>query len=143
MPGMKVLQFGFSDRGAHMYLPHAYEKNCVAYTGTHDNDTTVGWWKSLNKSEQAQVQAYVGEHKDGINWALIRAALGSPANMAVVPLQDVLGLDSEARMNTPSRMDDNWGWRYQPDALKPELAEKLRMTTDVGDRISLPAARVK
>jgi 4-alpha-glucanotransferase len=139
MPGMKVLQFGFSDRGAHMYLPHAYEKNCVAYTGTHDNDTTVGWWKSLIKTERSQVQAYVGEHKDGIHWALIRAALGSPANMAVVPLQDVLGLGSEARMNTPSRIDDNWGWRYQPDALKPELAEKLRMTTDVGDRVSIPA----
>jgi 4-alpha-glucanotransferase len=135
MPGMKVLQFGFSDRGAHIYLPHRYDKNCVAYTGTHDNDTTVGWWASLTEAERQQVRAYVGESKDGINWALIRTAETSPANFAIVPLQDVLGLGNEARMNTPSRMDDNWGWRYNSDALKPELAKKLRMIVEVSDRV--------
>jgi 4-alpha-glucanotransferase len=134
MPGMKVLQFGFSDRGAHIYLPHTYEKNCVAYTGTHDNDTTLGWWKELNEAERKQVRAYLGEQQDGINWALIRAVEASPAVFAIVPLQDVLGLANEARMNTPSRVEDNWGWRFQPDTLKPELAKKMHAVADVSDR---------
>jgi 4-alpha-glucanotransferase len=134
MPGMKVLQFGFSDRGAHIYLPHCYDTNCVAYTGTHDNDTTAGWWSALSEAERQQVRAYVGEQKDGIHWALIRTAQTSPANFAIVPLQDVLGLGSDARMNTPSRVEDNWGWRYNSDALKPELAKKLRMMVEVSDR---------
>ncbi|MCU1308426.1 MAG: 4-alpha-glucanotransferase [Acidobacteriaceae bacterium] len=136
MPGMKVLQFGFSDRGAHIYLPHKYESNCVAYTGTHDNDTTLGWWKELNDAERKQVRAYVGEQQDGINWALIRTVEASPAVFAILPLQDVLGLGNEARMNTPSRIDDNWGWRFQPDALKAELAKKMHAIADVCDRIA-------
>jgi 4-alpha-glucanotransferase len=137
MPGMKVLQFGFSDRGAHIYLPHKYESNCAAYTGTHDNDTTLGWWKELSEAERKQVRAYVGEQQDGINWALIRAVEASPAVFAIVPLQDVLGLGNEARMNTPSRVEDNWGWRFQPDALKTELAKKMHAIADVSDRTAI------
>ena len=135
IPGMKVLQFGFGDPGAHIYLPHKFEPNCVVYTGTHDNDTTVGWWKSsATAEEKKQASAYVGEAADGIQWAFIRTAFNSVAKLAVVPLQDVLGLDSDSRMNTPSRLDGNWGWRCQPKALKRELAEKLAAITTVSDR---------
>jgi 4-alpha-glucanotransferase len=134
IPGMKVLQFGFGDKGAHMYLPHRYERNCVAYTGTHDNDTTVGWWEALDKAQREAVIAYLGEAKDGIEWTLIRACLGSPAQFAIVPLQDVFGLDSEARMNTPSLPAGNWGWRYGAQDLEPRLAEKLAALVEVSDR---------
>ena len=141
IPGMKVLQFGFGDPGAHIYLPHKFEPNCVVYTGTHDNDTTVGWWNSLaTEEEKTYAAAYVGEAMDGIHWAFIRAAFNSVANLAVVPLQDVLGLDSDTRMNTPSRTDGNWGWRYEPGALLEELAEKLAALTGVCDRVPVNSA---
>lgn len=134
MPGMKILQFGFGDRGAHIYLPHKYEERCVCYTGTHDNDTTLGWWNSLDEKEREPVRAFAGEAKDGMHWALVRAAYTSPACFAIVPLQDVLGLDSSARMNTPSEADGNWGWRYEAGALKAELAKKLATLAEVCDR---------
>jgi 4-alpha-glucanotransferase len=134
IPGMKVLQFGFGDKGAHIYLPHQHEPDCVVYTGTHDNDTTLGWWESLGKDERKAVETYLGKPADGIHWAMIRAALGSVARLAIVPLQDVLGLDSQARMNTPSRTEDNWGWRFLPGALNKEQAIKLRQITEMCDR---------
>jgi 4-alpha-glucanotransferase len=134
IPGMRVLQFGFGDKGAHIYLPHQYEKNCVVYTGTHDNDTTVGWWKTISKPERAAVECYLGKPTDGIHWSMIRAALGSVAGLAIVPLQDVLGLGSEARMNTPSRTDDNWGWRYRSDQLDQQHSKKLARITELSDR---------
>jgi 4-alpha-glucanotransferase len=139
IPGMKVLQFGFGDKGAHIYLPHRYETNCVAYTGTHDNDTTIGWWKSLEPDPRNSATVYLGESKDGIAWAMIRACLGSPAQYAIVPLQDLLQLDSSARMNTPSLSTGNWGWRYQPGALTSELAKKLAQMVEVTDREPLPS----
>lgn len=135
IPGMRVLQFGFGDPGAHIYLPHKYERNTVVYTGTHDNDTTLGWWKSISNHERGHVGAYLGDANDGIHWAMIRAAEGSIANLSVVQLQDVLGLGSEARMNVPSQSSGNWSWRYAPDALTPELARKLAVLTEVSDRI--------
>jgi len=144
IPGMKVLQFGFGDPGAHIYLPHNFSINCVAYTGTHDNDTTAGWWKSSATQEEKQyAAAYIGEVKDGMHWAFIRAAFASVARMAIVPLQDVLGLDSESRMNTPSRSDGNWGWRFAPGSLTRDLAEKLALLSVVCDRapVTLAAAR--
>lgn len=135
IPGMKVLQFGFDNPGAHIYLPHNFEPNCVAYTGTHDNDTMVGWWKSsATEQEKRFASAYIGEVKDGIHWAFIRAAYESVASLAVAPLQDVLGLDSDSRMNTPSRSDGNWGWRFQPGMLTKNLAEKLAVLASVTDR---------
>ena len=135
VPGMKVLQFGFSDPGAHIYLPHNYEKNCVAYTGTHDNDTTVGWFTTLSEEERWKVVSYVGSALDGIQWAMIRAVMNSPANFAIVPMQDVLGLKSDARMNTPSESDGNWGWRFDADVLGRSLAEKLRAIVEMSDRL--------
>jgi len=134
MPGMKVLQFAFGDKGAHIYLPHNYDANCVVYTGTHDNDTTAGWWKTLSAEERAAVVAYIGSQEDGIHWALTRAAQASPARFAIMPVQDVLGLDSGARMNMPSRVHDNWGWRLSPGMLTKELARKLADIASVCDR---------
>jgi 4-alpha-glucanotransferase len=136
MPGMKVLQFGFGDRGAHIYLPQNFEPNCVVYTGTHDNDTTRGWWESsAGKEERKYAAAYFGNPSDGVHWAVIRAAFTSTARLAIVPLQDVLDLGSEARMNTPSLSDGNWGWRFTANALKPELEEKLLILSRVSDRM--------
>jgi 4-alpha-glucanotransferase len=135
VPGMKVLQFGFGDPGAHIYLPQNFEPNCVVYTGTHDNDTTAGWWKSsASKEEKRFAVNYFGEPADGMHWAFIRAAFASVARMAIVPLQDFLGLDSEARMNTPSLSDGNWGWRFKKNALTNTLAEKLATLSIVCDR---------
>jgi 4-alpha-glucanotransferase len=135
IPGMKVLQFGFGDPGAHIYLPQNFEPNCVVYTGTHDNDTTPGWWQnSAGKEEKKHAANYMGEPRDGMHWAFIRAAFGSVARLAIVPLQDMLGLGSEARMNTPSRSDGNWGWRFTAGALTDELANKLAALSEVCDR---------
>lgn len=139
IPGMAVLQFGFSDPGAHGYLPHRLTRDRVIYTGTHDNDTTVGWWNSgLSDHERRAVQAYVGRCEDGINWGLIRLAQGSVASLAVVPLQDVLGLGSEARLNTPSTTAGNYLWRFQKASLIPALVEKLATLAEVTDRLPQP-----
>lgn len=134
IPGMRIMQFGFGDPGAHIYLPQRYEPNTVVYTGTHDNDTTIGWWKSLGKEERILVSAYLGEAKDGIEWAMIRSASGSVANLCVVPLQDVLSLGGDARMNVPSRADGNWSWRYKAGSLTDDLAKKLAVLAEVSDR---------
>ncbi len=135
LPGMRVLQFGFSDRGAHNYLPHRYEKNTVVYTGTHDNDTTASWWRhSASEKEIAAVCAYVGCSTDDIVWPLIRAASASVADVCVIPAQDVLGYGSEARMNTPSEPANNWTWRMPSGALTPEVARRLRDIAEVTDR---------
>jgi 4-alpha-glucanotransferase len=132
---MKVLQFGFGDPGAHIYLPQNFEPNCVVYTGTHDNDTTPGWWESSAGREERRCAAtYFGEARDGMHWAFIRGAFASVARLAIVPLQDVLGLGSDARMNTPSLRDGNWGWRFAPNALSAGLAEKLAALTSLCDR---------
>jgi len=132
---MRVLQFGFSNRGAHNYLPHRFEKNAVVYTGTHDNDTTRGWWENgATDVEKAAVEAYVGNVQDGVVWPLVRAAGTSVADICLIPVQDILELGSEARMNTPSQSQDNWGWRCPEGVLTPELAKKLADLTEVTDR---------
>ena len=141
IPGMAVLQFAFGDAGAHAYLAHRVGTNRVIYTGTHDNDTTLGWWSTLPEKERAAVQALIGACEDGVNWGLIRLAHLSPAAAAIVPLQDVLSLGSEARMNTPSVAEGNYHWRYQPGALHTELAKKLASLAEVTDR--LPQATSK
>ena len=140
IPGMAVLQFGFGDEGAHMYLPHRAAGK-VIYTGTHDNDTVVGWWRtSAAEHERRNAEAYLGRCEDGIHWAFIRAAQTSPGCLSVVPLQDVLGLGSEARMNTPSLYGNNWRWRFQEDQLNGELAAKLALLAEVSDRLPKPFA---
>ncbi|MBV8207706.1 MAG: 4-alpha-glucanotransferase [Acidobacteria bacterium] len=135
IPGMRVLQFGFGDPGAHIYLPQRYERNTVVYTGTHDNDTTLGWWQnSAAEHERRAAAAYFGDSGDGIHWAFIRAAIHSVADLAVFQLQDLLGLGSECRMNMPSRSDGNWAWRFRRNALRQELAQKLAQLVEVSDR---------
>ena len=135
IPGMKVMQFGFGDAGAHIYLPQRFTPDYVVYTGTHDNDTTVGWWNnSASEQEKAWAAHYFGNVSDGINWAFIRAAFGSVASIAVIPVQDVIGLDSDARMNIPSKPGGNWSWRLQTALLTPDLADKLALLTAVTDR---------
>ncbi|MGD0730434.1 MAG: 4-alpha-glucanotransferase [Terracidiphilus sp.] len=143
MPGMKVLQFGFSGKGAHIHLPHRFTPATVAYTGTHDNDTTQGWWKTAGEVERDAVQAYLGPVPtvNGIArpvWPLIRALEDSVAEMAVVPAQDLLELGSEARMNTPAVPSGNWSWRAPEGSWKPELAERLAALADVTDRDNDP-----
>jgi 4-alpha-glucanotransferase len=137
MPGMRILQFGFSDRGSHLYLPHRYVPNAVAYTGTHDNNTTLGWWKEdATEAEKAHAQTYLQPIKvaDDIVWAMIRAAAGSVANLCIFPMQDVLHLGSEARMNTPSAGAGNWTWRYGHDAVHPDFAAQLAALMEMTDR---------
>jgi 4-alpha-glucanotransferase len=135
IPGMRVLQFGFGNRGAHIYLPHRFERNTVVYTGTHDNDTTLGWWRNgTSEQERRDVRALVGDDDKGIHWSLIRAAAGSIADLCIFPLQDVLGLDSDCRMNTPSRPDDNWTWRVLPGAVTLDVTRTLASIADVTDR---------
>ena len=138
IPGMAVLQFGFGDEGAHMYLPHRAAGK-VIYTGTHDNDTTVGWFQSgAAEHERRNAEAYLGCCEDGIHWAFIRAALNSVADLALVPMQDVLGLGSEARMNTPSMDGGNWNWRLTAGQLNPEVTAKLAQLAELTDRMPQP-----
>ncbi len=138
MPGMKVLQFGFSSKGAHMHLPQQFTAETVAYTGTHDNDTTQGWWNSASKTERAAVEALVGPVADQPVWPLIRAAEASVAEMAIVPVQDLLELGSEARMNTPAVPAGNWSWRAPENCWTDELSARLAPLAEVTDRDNDP-----
>ena len=133
-PGMKVLQFAFSGDPHNEYLPHNYSPNCVVYTGTHDNDTTLGWYAAAGKKERHFVHRYTGRDGSEIHWDLIRLAFGSTAHVAIVPLQDVLGLGSEARMNTPGQPVGNWAWRCAEDALTPAIRDRLKEVTEVFGR---------
>ena len=144
IPGMAVLQFGFGDPGAHVYLPHTFSAEKVVYTGTHDNDTLRGWWNSaVTEQERKHVEAYLGRCDDGVHWAMIRAAVNSPASLSIIPLQDVLGLGSEARMNVPSVNGGNWRWRFSSEMLRPEFAEKLALMAEVSDRLPKPLPSAK
>jgi 4-alpha-glucanotransferase len=144
MPGMRILQFGFSDRGAHLYLPHKFVPNTVVYTGTHDNNTTLGWWRDgATGEERDHVQTYLQpiEHDGDIVGAMIRAAARSVANLCIFPMQDILHLGSDARMNTPAASSDNWTWRYNRDALHPDIAAKLAALMEMTDRDGYVAAK--
>lgn len=139
-PGMKVLQFAFSTDGNDPYLPHNYPRNCVVYTGTHDNDTSVGWFRhSSTPEERAFALRYLRRDGSDIAWDLIHLAWTSVAHTAITPLQDLLRLDSEARMNLPGSFGGNWQWRCPLDALTDELGLALRDLTDVCGR--LPEAK--
>jgi 4-alpha-glucanotransferase len=132
IPGMRVLQFAF-DGSDNEHLPHRHPEDVVVYTGTHDNDTTRGWFESLDEDGRRIVRGAIGTREGSIEWDMIRAAYGSASRLAVVPMQDVLGLGAEARMNTPGRAEDNWAWRLAPDSLPAEAAERLaRLAAESG-----------
>jgi len=126
LPGMRVLQFAFGSDAGNPHLPHNYSRNCVVYTGTHDNDTTMGWFAAQDEQLRHRVRLYTGSDGSDINWSFIRLAMNSVCRMAIFPLQDVLGLGSEARLNQPGRPHGNWTWRYRPQMLTDELAAALR-----------------
>jgi 4-alpha-glucanotransferase len=147
LPGMSLLQFAFgNDPQGPSFRPHNYSHDLVSYTGGHDNDTTVGWWNSSVgadstrtledvEKEHAFARAYLNFHDDSeINWVMIRAVIASVADTAIVPLQDVLGLGTEARMNLPGRVSNNWKWRYRPGALTKDLSARLRSLVTLYDR---------
>jgi 4-alpha-glucanotransferase len=145
LPGMRILQFAFGGDTLNQDLPHNYIKNCVVYTGTHDNDTTVGWFTSVagegstRDSEQIERERqfclnYLNTDGSEIHWDFIRAVLASVADTAIIPLQDLLGLGTEARMNLPNSTSGNWGWRYKAGALNDELGERLKQLTQIYGR---------
>lgn len=126
LPGMKVLQFAFSSEATDPFLPHNYPRNCVVYSGTHDNDTSRGWYEnSSTERERDFCRRYLGRNGSDLAWDLIRLAFSSVADMAVVPLQDVLNLGTEARMNLPGRPSGNWGWRFQGGQLDGQIQNRL------------------
>jgi 4-alpha-glucanotransferase len=135
-PGMKVLQFAFDSREASDYMPYTFERHCVVYTGTHDNPTSLGWLKTADFDDVAFAREYLSfrDIREG-NWAFIRAALSSVANLAVIPMQDYLGLGSGARMNTPSTTGgNNWRWRLQAEALTGDLERRIAQLTRIYGR---------
>jgi 4-alpha-glucanotransferase len=126
LPGMKIFQFSFGATPADPFLPHNYPKNCVAYTGTHDNDTSVGWYESAPEKEKDYCRRYLARSGNDIAWDLIRGIWSSVAMFSICPLQDLLSLDTSARMNYPGRPSGNWGWRFQSSQVTPDLAERLK-----------------
>src|SRR5258708_28990202 len=145
-PGMSILQFAFgADPQAAAFRPHNFPRELVAYTGTHDNDTTVGWWNSRAgtgstrsaaeiEREREFVKAYLNTDGHEIHWAFIRALMASPAGTVMVPLQDILGLGSEARMNLPASTKGNWHWRFRDGAITPAMLVRLKLLTVLYDR---------
>jgi 4-alpha-glucanotransferase len=153
LPGMRVLQFGFGgDPRTNEHCPHNYTRDCVVYTGTHDNNTSVGWWREVEEptesresrepmqAERMAALKYMASDGREIHWDMIRLALASVGSLAIVPLQDVLGLGQEARMNYPGKPDGNWQLRYAADLLTEELAGRLRELTEIYGRVPLEAA---
>ena len=139
--GMRVLQFAFGSEGKfNPHRPHNYSRNCVVYTGTHDNDTTIGWFKNLSEpgaamgKERHIVLRYLGATGEEINWDLIRLALSSVANITIIPFQDILGLGSEARMNTPGTVRGNWEWRFRKEMVTSKMSERLKELIEITDR---------
>jgi 4-alpha-glucanotransferase len=150
-PGMRILQFAFgTDDQADDFKPFNFPQNCVVYTGTHDNDTTIGWFTSTDEGdstrsmdevnkERAYVLKYLGTNGTEIHWDMIRLALSSVARIAIVPMQDLLGIGAEGRMNVPARESGNWGWRYRAEALTETIGERLAELTQVYGRKHQPA----
>jgi 4-alpha-glucanotransferase len=126
LPGMKILQFAFSRDADNPYLPYNHEPCSVVYTGTHDNDTTLGWYQSLDSGDRGWVDDYLGQPSETMPWPLIRQALGSRSQLAVLPMQDLLGLDGTHRMNMPGTVEGNWSWCFQWVEMPADLVDRLR-----------------
>lgn len=134
-PGMRILQFAFGSGPRNAYLPHNHEPDTVVYTGTHDNDTVLGWWQSLGEETRDQVRRYCDDDGTAPHWSLIRLACASVARLSLVPLQDVLGLGAQARMNVPGQPSGNWAWRFQWDELPGDAAARLRGLCELYGRL--------
>ena len=129
-PGMKVMQFAFDPYGDSVYLPHNHVANCILYTGTHDNDTTLGWYTNLNNAERDFVNAYLRiENPEKATDAVISSALSSVAETVIIPIQDYMNLDSRSRMNTPSTLGGNWLFRIRKDDINEALTGRVRHLT--------------
>lgn len=136
-PGMKVLQFAFDSREESDYLPHNYTKNCVVYTGTHDNDTIAGWYETLDAADKALSVDYMNNAdrtKEEIPWDFIRLAMGSVAKLCIIPIQDYLGLGKEARINTPSTLGNNWTWRMKKNDITDDMLKRMKKMTKLYGR---------
>ncbi len=135
LPGMKVLQFAFDGDRDNLYLPGHHGEHSVVYTGTHDNDTTAGWWDLLDEETRDRVRSCLPDPEEAMPWALIRLAMRSTARLSVVPAQDILGLGSQSRMNTPGTPEGNWGWQAPAGAFDAHLATKIRELVAATDRL--------
>lgn len=142
-PGMKILQFAFDSGPDNPYLPHNHVRSSVVYTGTHDNDTTAGWFASLSPGARKKVLRYLGVSGEDIVWDLIRVAQGSVADTAIIPLQDVLGLPGSCRMNLPGSPAGNWAWRFRVDDLSPRLADRLADLSELYGRADRPQKNIE
>jgi 4-alpha-glucanotransferase len=133
---MKVLQFAYDGTSDNPYLPQHHGEQSVVYTGTHDNDTTASWWAKLDEPARELVRATLVDPDEPMPWALVRLAMASTARLAVVPAQDLLGLGSEARMNTPGTDHGNWSWRAPAGAFDAGLAARLRELVEASGRLA-------
>ena len=137
-PGMKVVQFAFDSREGSNYLPHTYTNHCVVYTGTHDNDTVMGWMETAPKESVEFAIEYLNlTKKEGYNWGMMRGAWSSVADMAIVPMQDIIGLGSEARINIPSTLGENWKWRATANQITNNLAKRLYKYMEMYGRLNV------
>lgn len=134
LPGMKILQFAFSGGADNPYLPFRHEANSVTYTGTHDNNTTLGWYLDLDDASRQYVDDYLGKSKEVMPWPVIRSALASRSRLAVIPMQDILALGSEHRMNLPGTVEGNWSWRFQWQQIPVDLTQRLRKRVEMYGR---------
>ena len=132
---MKILQFAFGGGADNPYLPHNHVPCSVVYTGTHDNDTTLGWYRQCDDAQRGAVNDYLGYPAEAMPWPLIRAALSSVARLAVLPMQDILELGGEHRMNMPGTSGNNWTWQFAWEQVPHELPERLRRLIDIYGRI--------
>ena len=140
LPGMTVLQFAFGDLD-NPYAPHNHHPDSIVYTGTHDNDTTLGWFRAAPEWERHRAVDYIGGDERAFHWSLIRAAMTSVANWAIAPMQDVFGLGSEGRMNRPGVASGNWGWRAHHGNFSDDAAKRLRFLTEIGGRLASQGSR--
>jgi len=131
---MKILQFAFGGEKNSNFLPHTFNKNCVVYTGTHDNETVLGWYRNASDSERDHIRRYMGVDGHDISWDMIRLAYMSVADTAVATMQDLMGLGNEARMNFPGKVGGYWRWRYQPHMLTEQIANRLAELTELYGR---------
>ncbi len=133
-PGMKILQFAFDSNEQNDYLPHTYEKNFAVYTGTHDNDTSLGWFESISEDDRKEVNDYLCKNGENICWAFIRLAHSSVANLSIIPLQDLMEKGTEGRMNIPGTTEGNWKWRFKKEELTSEISNKISHLTKIYGR---------